>query len=481
MQKLPFLLLLITLFFACKVVPKQNQIPKNPVVPAERQARYQEQELIGFIHFTINTFTDQEWGFGDESPALFNPTQLDVEQWVKVAKAAGLKQLILTAKHHDGFCLWRSRYTEHSVKNSPYENGQGDVVKEFTEACKKHNIKAGLYLSPWDRNHAAYGKPEYITYYRNQLTELLTNYGDIAEFWVDGANGGTGYYGGTNEERVIDRKTYYDWDSTFRLAKKLQPNVLIFSDAGPDIHWIGNEKGFAGETFWTMMNLNRVFIGTPETEYLNTGDPQGTSWVVGQCDVSIRPGWFYHAKEDSLVKSPQQLVDIFYKSVGRNAILLLNLPPDRRGLIHETDVQHLQTFRSILNETFQNNLVKGAKISVNSGSEAHRILNDDPTDFWIANAKARTAEVVLTFNNPITFDRISLQEPIRYGQRTGKFNIRGEINGTWQDLAQGTTIGYKRLLRIAPVTVSKLKIQILEANNTPALSNVGLYKASPRE
>lgn len=481
MQKLLTLLLVVITYYACNTVPKEKNVPKNAVVPTEQQVRYQAQELIGFIHFTINTFTDKEWGFGDESPTLFNPTQLNVEQWVATAKAAGFKQLILTAKHHDGFCLWPSRYTELSIKKSPYKNGQGDIVKEFTTACKKYNIKAGLYLSPWDRNHASYGKPEYITYYRNQLTELLTNYGEIVEFWVDGANGGTGYYGGANEERVIERRTYYDWDETFRLAKKLQPNLLIFSDAGPDTHWIGNEKGFAGETFWSMMDLNRVYIGTPETDYLNTGDPNGTSWVVGQCDVSIRPGWFYHAKEDAEVKTPQQLVDIYYKSVGRNAILLLNIPPDRRGLLHETDVKNLLEFRAILDETFKTNLAKNAKAHVNTGAGANKILDDAAGSFWMAALDTRSADIIIELHQPTTFDRILLQEPIRLGQRISKFNLQAEVNGNWQAIAQGTTIGYKRLLRVDAVTATKIKIQLLEANNAPALSNFALFKAADKE
>lgn len=481
MSRLYLLLLFSIVYLSCHQLPKEAAVSKNPVVPTERQASYQEQELIGFVHFTINTFTDKEWGFGDESPTLFNPTQLNVDQWVSTAKAAGFKQLILTAKHHDGFCLWPSKYTEHSIKKSPYKNGQGDVVKEFTDACKKYNIKAGLYLSPWDRNHAAYGKPEYITYYRNQVTELLTKYGEIAEFWVDGANGGDGYYGGANEKRVIDRKTYYDWDSTFRLAKKLQPDVLIFSDAGPDTHWIGNENGFAGETFWSMLDLKRVYIGTSETDYLNSGDANGTSWVVGQCDVSIRPGWFYHEKEDDAVKSPQQLVDIYYKSVGRNAILLLNIPPDRRGIFHEKDVKNLKEFRAILDETFKTNLTKSAKATANTGAGANRILDNDAVSFWVAEPSARNAEVIIALNNPTTFDRILLQEPIRYGQRISKFNIQGEVNGKWHDITNGTTIGYKRLLRMNAITTAKIKIQILDANNAPALSNVGLYKASAKE
>lgn len=484
MKKVFFIILPVLLQFSCN---KNNIITNNEVRPTERQRQYQEMELIGFIHFTINTFTDKEWGFGDESPALFNPSELNVEQWVIHAKEAGIKELILTAKHHDGFCLWPSQYTEHSIKNSPYKDGQGDIIKEFTDACQKYGLQAGIYLSPWDRNHADYGTSEYITYYRNQMTELLTNYGPISEFWVDGANGGTGYYGGANEERIIDRKTYYDWDSTFQLAKKLQPDILVFSDAGPDIHWIGNEHGFAGETFWSTFHLDSVFIGTPNTGYLNTGDPQGTSWVVGQCDVSIRPGWFYHKHEDTLVKSPQHLVDIYYKSVGRNAILLLNIPPDQRGLFHENDIQKLREFRSILDETFQKNLANTGKVSANSLKSRTKkfapdlILDEDNATFWIANDTARSAVINIMFENPILFDRILLQEPIAHGQRISKFNILGEINGEWRELATGTTIGYKRLLRIAPVMASRVKIQILEANNAPALSSFGLYKASKKE
>ena len=244
-----------------------DDIPPNAVLPSEAQLRYQQKELIGFIHFTINTFTDKEWGYGDEDPALFNPSQLDVEQWVITAKDAGIKQLILTAKHHDGFCLWPSAYTDHDISKSPYKEGNGDVVREFVNACKKHGLSVGLYLSPWDRNHAGYGTPEYLGYYRNQIRELLTLYGEISEIWFDGANGGDGFYGGANEVRKIDRRTYYQWDSTFALVKSLQPEILIFSDAGPDIHWIGNEHGFAGETFWSTFNRDSVYIGTPNTHY----------------------------------------------------------------------------------------------------------------------------------------------------------------------------------------------------------------------
>jgi alpha-L-fucosidase len=414
-------------------------------------------EMVGFIHFTVNTFTDKEWGYGDEDPAIFNPTELDAEQWVLAAKAGGLKELILTAKHHDGFCLWPSTYTEHSVKNSPFRNGEGDVVREFVEACRKHGLKAGLYLSPWDRNHKDYGRSEYITYYRNQLRELLTSYGEINEIWFDGANGGDGYYGGANEVRRIDRETYYDWPNTIALVKELQPGIKIFSDAGPDLRWVGNEHGFAGETFWSTIDKSKLVIGGSDSRYLNTGDPDGDSWIVGQCDVSIRPGWFYHASEDSLVKTPGQLLDIYYKSVGRNGVLLLNLPPDRRGLLHENDVASLLAFRNRVDAIFSEDLAAGATvISQQSGEEP--------------------LVVTLELAGPGEFDQIVLGEEIEKGQRISRFHVDVESpQGKWIKVAEATTIGYKRILQIDPVTASKLRVVIEASKNPPLLSEVGLY------
>ena len=360
-----FSVIAITCALALSTTTESSAQPLAPlkVVPSYEQQAYQQLETIGFIHFSINTFTGKEWGYGDESPALFNPTALNAEQWVIAAKEGGLKELILTTKHHDGFCLWPSAYTEHSVKNSPYKNGKGDVVREFVDACHKHGMKVGFYLSPWDRNHADYGKPEYITYYKNQLTELLTQYGKVDEMWFDGANGGDGYYGGARESRTIDRETYYQWETIFNLVKKLQPGILIFSDAGPDIRWVGNEHGYAGETFWSTIDKSKLVIGASDSDYLNVGDPNGNAWLIGQCDVSIRPGWFYHPEQDTMVKTPLQLVDLYYKSVGRNGVLLLNLPPDKRGLIHETDVASLKAYKSIIDSTFhtQPGLGKGRK------------------------------------------------------------------------------------------------------------------------
>jgi len=333
------------------------------------------------------------------------------------------------------------------------------VVREFTDACHKYGLKVGLYLSPWDRNHKDYGKPEYITYYRNQLRELLTNYGEINEIWFDGANGGDGYYGGANEVRRIDRETYYDWPATIALVKELQPGIMIFSDAGPDLRWVGNEHGYAGETFWSTIDASKLVIGASDANYLNTGDPDGNNWIIGQCDVSIRPGWFYHASEDSLVKTPAQLLDIYYKSVGRNGVLLLNLPPDRRGLIYETDVKNLETFKSDLDAIFAVNLAEGASLLRQKSGE-------------------QKVEITAELGSRVTFNHIVLGEDIEKGQRISRFHVEAETGeGKWTTIAEATTIGYKRILLVDPVTTSKVKVVIDASKNPPRLKELGLYSS----
>lgn len=471
------ILLFASVIFGCS---RHTEVPEaSLVVPSPQQITYQEMELIGFIHFSINTFTDKEWGYGNESPMLFNPTLLDAEQWAMTAKQAGMKQLILTAKHHDGFCLWPSAFTEHSVKNSPWKAGKGDVVREFVDACRKYGLKVGLYLSPWDRNHKDYGTDEYIDYYRKQLTELLSNYGIISEIWFDGANGGDGFYGGANEVRKIDPETYYDWDSTFKLVYKLQPDIIIFSDAGPGCRWIGNEHGFAGITNWSMIKGDSLVIGASKQAYLNTGDPEGDDWIVGECDVSVRPGWFYHASQDEEVKSLDRLLEIYYGSVGRNAVLLLNIPPDGRGLIHENDADRLHEFGDLINKTFEHNLASGAEATSFSilGPEYHpnKMFDMDMSSFWAGEKGVEEQSAIIKLPDEQMFNLILLGENIAYGQRVKAFNIEALVNDEWVIIAEGTTIGYKRILKIKRVEATQLKLNILEANGDPLISSFGLY------
>lgn len=451
--------------------------PYGPT-PTERQLRWHEMEFYGFLHFTVNTFTDKEWGYGDESPALFNPSAFDANQIVSTARAAGMKGLILTAKHHDGFCLWPSQYTEHSVKNSPWKGGQGDVVKEIAEACRRHKIKFGVYLSPWDRNHPDYARPEYITYYRNQLRELLTGYGDIFTVWFDGANGGDGYYGGARETRKIDNRTYYDWPQTWQIVREMMPYAVMFSDAGPDFRWVGNESGFAGDPCWATLNAEGRYPGGPSAG-LNSGERPGTHWIPAECDVSIRPGWFYHAKEDSKVKTPKQLLDIYYKSVGRGACLNLNLPPDRRGLIHENDIASLQEFRRILDATFAKDLAKGAKLTASSTrgkAFATSHLTDRKRDtYWVSEPSVTTPEVVVELKRPTTFNVVNLREYLPLGQRVDAFGLDQWADGKWVEFASGTSIGNRRLLRVPAVTTDKVRLRVTRAAVAPALSEFGLY------
>ncbi|MDP3684132.1 MAG: alpha-L-fucosidase, partial [Ignavibacteria bacterium] len=325
-------------------------------VPTENQLRWQEMEYYAFIHFSLNTYTDQSWGYGNEDVNLFNPKDLDCRQWARICKEAGMKGIIITAKHHCGFCLWPSKYTEYSVKNAPWKNGKGDVVRELADACKEYGLKLGIYLSPWDRNYPDYGNPGYITYFRNQLTELLTNYGDIFEVWYDGANGGSGYYGSANETRTIDRTTYYDWKNTYKLVHRLQPNIVIWNDGGEraDLRWVGTEAGFVGETNWSLLNAT----GDVSWNMLHYGVENGDSWVPAEVNTSIRPEWFYHAGEDAKVKRLPHLMDTYYNSIGRNGTLLLNFPIMPNGLIHPNDAKAALQFAKTVKEAFAVNLAE---------------------------------------------------------------------------------------------------------------------------
>ncbi|OGV76997.1 MAG: alpha-L-fucosidase [Lentisphaerae bacterium RIFOXYA12_64_32] len=466
----------------------QKATVPNPFGPAPhaRHVKWHEMEFYGFLHFTVNTFTDKEWGYGDEAPTVFNPTAFDAEQIVGVSKDAGMRGLILTCKHHDGFCLWPSRYTEHSVKNSSWRNGKGDVLREISGACAKQGVKFGVYLSPWDRNHAEYGRPAYITYYRKQLRELLSEYGPIFEVWFDGANGGDGFYGGARETRTIDRTSYYDWENTWSLVRELQPDAVMFSDVGPDVRWVGNESGYAGDPCWATYTPQGPDGQSPApgfTQYKEGehGHLHGKCWLPAEVDVSIRPGWFYHQKEDEKVRTPQNLLDLYYQSVGRGASLLLNLPPDRRGIIHEKDVESLRGFRKILDATFGNNLACGATVKADNvrGNAprfaAENVLDGRRDTFWCTDDGAIMPELVLDLGQPATFNVVSLREHLPLGLRVDTFALDQWQAGEWQEFASGTGIGSRRLWRGAAVTTGKVRLRITRAAACPAITDVGLY------
>ena len=455
--------------------------PYGPI-PSARQLRWHEMEFYGFLHFTINTFTDKEWGYGDEPPSLFNPTDFDADQIVGTAAAAGMKGLILTCKHHDGFCLWPTAYTEHSVKNSPWRNGRGDVVQEIASACRKYGLKFGIYLSPWDRNHQDYGRPEYLIYFRNQLRELLTSYGPVFEIFFDGANGGDGYYGGARETRRIDRDTYYDWPGTWNLVRTLQPDACLFSDAGPDIRWVGNERGVAGDPLWSTLNRDDFAPGRADEARLNRGDRPGSHWVPAECDVSIRPGWFYHSREDDQVKSAATLVDLYYSSVGRGGSLLLNLAPDRRGQIADPDVRSLREFRRILDATFREDYAQGAGVSASNtrGNGDRRFSPRNVIDrrrdtYWTSDDQVKTPELIIDLGRERTFNVVRLREYLPLGQRVEAFALDIWKDNEWQEFARGTSIGNCKLVRGKPVTTTKVRLRITQAPVCPAISEMALF------
>jgi alpha-L-fucosidase len=482
---------LTVLFFSLSAATIQASAAEPPSpcgpLPTERQLRWHEMEYYGFIHFTVNTFTDKEWGYGDESPKLFNPTDLDPRQWAEVARKAGMKALIITAKHHDGFCLWPSKYTEHSVKNSPWKDGKGDVLAELAAACKANGLRMGVYLSPWDRNHAGYGKPEYIEYYRNQLRELLTEYGEICEVWFDGANGGNGFYGGARETRRIDRRTYYDWPNTWSIVRELQPMAVVFSDGGPDVRWVGNESGAGSETNWATLRRAEFAPGISDIGALAQGQSDGTHWVPAEVDVSIRPGWFYHAQQDSQVKTVEKLLEIYYSSVGNGCNLLLNIPPDRRGRFHEVDVERLLGLRKTLDATFDTDLARGKKVAASDirGDDprfsADNVTDGDRNTYWAANDDVRTCALTVELGSAAQLNRVRLQEYIQLGQRIEAFAVDAQVDRRWTEIATGTTVGPRRILRTPTVTADAVRLRITGSRACPTISTLELYFASQQD
>src|SRR5664279_1481779 len=468
--------LLIGTSYAQTLAPK----PFGPV-PNENQMKWQEMEYYSFLHFSLNTFTDHEWGGGDEDVKLFNPKDLDCRQWARVCKEAGMKGIIMVVKHHCGFCLWPSKYTEFSVKNSPWKDGKGDIVRELADACKEYGLKLGIYLSPWDRNSSDYGKPEYITYFRNQLTELLTNYGPIFEVWFDGANGGDGYYGGANETRKIDRTTYYDWSNTYKMIRKLQPNIVIWNDGGDrgDLRWVGTEAGYVGETNWSLLNAK----GEVTWNMLHYGLENGNAWVPAEVNTSIRPEWFYHPGEDVKVKTLPHLMDTYYNSVGRNGTLLLNFPIMPNGLIHPNDEKAALGFAKAVKDAFAVNLAaktkaKASNVRGNSKQfDADKAIDGNKETYWATDDDVTNASLTIDLDKPTTFNRFLVQEYIRLGQRVKAFTVEALVDGNWKELAKATTIGYKRILRFPSVQATQLRFNITDSKSCPVISNIGIYNA----
>lgn len=446
-------------------------------IPSARQWRWHQREQYAFIHFAMNTFTDKEWGYGDEDPKMFNPSDFSADQIVAAAKAGNLKGIILTAKHHDGFCLWPTKLTEHCIRNSPYKNGQGDIVREMSDACKRAGLAFGIYLSPWDRNRADYGRPSYVDYFRKQVVELCTGYGELFEFWFDGANGGDGYYGGARETRQIDAPKYYNWPSIIALVHQYQPMACTFDPLGADIRWVGNEDGIAGDPCWPTMP-NHPYVQSEG----NSGVRGAPLWWPAETNTSIRPGWFYHADEDSKVRSPENLVGYFDTSVARGTNMNLNLPPDRRGRIPDQDVKILKSFGDAIRASFATDLAQGAVASAShvraKGFEAAKVLDGQRDTYWSAPDGVTTPSLTLDLPPNRSFDLIRIREYLPLGVRVTRFAVDAEVNGTWQQLAEHECISAQRIIRLPqPITARRVRLRIVEAPVCPAISEVSLFKS----
>jgi alpha-L-fucosidase len=455
------------------------------VVPSERQLRWQKMELIAFIHFNMNTFTGREWGNGNEDPKLFNPKKFDAEQWVKSIKDAGFKEIILTCKHHDGFCLWQTKTTDHSVKSSDWKEGTGDVVKEVSDACKKYNVAFGVYLSPWDRNTKFYGTDEYNDFFIEQLTELLTHYGKVSEVWFDGACG----------EGPNGKKQVYDYVRWYVHIRKLQPQANI-AIMGPDVRWVGTESGKGRTTEWSVIpnnNMDQSVIARNSQQdviYKPLGDlvnqnlggrdiissAKGLVWYPAETNTSIRPGWFYHSSEDSKVKTPKELMDIYFTSVGMNGVFLLNIPPDPDGLINENDILSLKGFKLLRDKTFKKNLADGSIVKSNNGKNEKAILDNNYQTYFTTKGTDTTTIIDISLPVEKTFNVLSLQENITVGQRVENFvfEYQGK-DGNWIPITSGTTIGYKRLLQFDTVKAQNLRLRILSSRLNPTIAEFGIY------
>ncbi len=480
-----------TLLIAAGITAHAQQAPKPyGVSPAPRQLNWQETDMYCIIHFSMATFTDKEWGYGDEDPKIFDPKSFSAMQIVGAAKAGGFKGIVVVAKHHDGFCLWPTKTTEHNISKSPFKNGKGDILKEYKQACEKLGMKMGVYCSPWDRNNALYGKSQYVTeVYRNQLKELYANYGNLFMSWHDGANGGDGYYGGTREVRKIDRSTYYGWDITWAITRKMQPSANIFGDVGPDVRWVGNEEGHAGETYWATYTPHAPEDGKVPSngfvkDYEGTeGTRNGKYWMPAECDVPLRRGWFYHESQKGQSKSAYTLFDLYYKSVGRGACLDLGLSPNKDGVLDNEDVQILKQFGQILKETFANNLAKGATFKP-SNVRGNNIAKFGPQfledasryTYWATDDNVTDPELTVTLPAVKTFNVIRLRENIKLGQRIEGATVDAWENNRWTEIGSVTSVGANRLIRLpGNITTSKLRLHF-KSPVCIALSDFGLFK-----
>lgn len=441
------------------------QSPSGPL-PSTRQLRWEDKEFYLFTHFGPNTFTDLEWGKGTEKEEVFNPTQLDCRQWCRIAKAAGARGIIITAKHHDGFCLWPSKYSNHTVAQSRWRDGKGDVLRELANACREYGLEVGIYLSPWDRNHPKYGTSAYNEVFINMMKEVVARYGPLFEFWWDGANG----------EGPNGKKQVYDWHRFEQTMRTIAPNTPIFSDIGPDIRWVGNENGIAGATNWNLLDTAGFFRGegAPPTDTLNQGNVNGKLWLPAECDVSIRPGWFYHQNEDTAVKTPEKLFDLYLKSVGRGANLLLNVPPDRRGLFTAFDSAALMGFRQLREESFRSSLVlqNGTTITADGVTNTGN-LSDGNGHTFITLAKAGNIDI--TFQQPTLVNCILLQEPIQMGQRVKSFRVEIQKEDGTVFKTTATTIGHKRIITFPAQSARLVRIVITDCKGTPLIGEIGVY------
>jgi alpha-L-fucosidase len=464
---------------AAPVLAAPTVAPPRPwgAIPSPRQLAWHAREQYAFVHFSINTFTGREWGYGDESPALFNPTDFSPTQIVAAAKAGGMRGIILTAKHHDGFCLWPTRLTERCIRNTPYKNGHGDVVGEMAAATRAAGLAFGLYLSPWDRHHPEYGRPAYLDYFRAQIRELCTGYGELFEFWFDGANGGDGYYGGARETRKIDAPSYYRWPELIALVHKYQPMACTFDPLGADIRWVGNEDGVAGDPCWPTMP-NHLYI-LAEGQSGVRGAPL---WWPAETDVSIRPGWFYHADEDDKVKDPSRLLQIFDTSIGRGTTLNLNLPPDRRGRLADIDVAILKAFGDAQRATYADDLAQGAVATASAergpAFGAARAIDGRRDTYWSTPDDVTMPNLTLDLPPGRAFDLIRLREYLPLGARVTRFAIDAQLDGpSWTTLAEHAAIGSQRIIRLPrPVTARRIRLRIIEAPTCPAISGFALFR-----